>query len=97
LKFWKITRSKVFSCSWKISWVGNGNQRELVLRAVGIVARRSEDEEADQVDVGILLQELPEEADVPGRAPHDQKDADAVPDHLRTNDRELFWAIASPS
>ena len=61
---------------------GEGNERELVLRAVRIVSGRPEDEEADQVHVRVLLQELPEEAHVPrGPADH-QQDAHAVANHL---------------
>ena len=61
---------------------GEGNERELVLRAVRIVSGRPQDEEADQVDVRVLLQELPEEAHVPRGAADHQEDAYAVADHL---------------
>jgi hypothetical protein len=59
-----------------------GNERQLVLRGAGVVARRAEDEEADQVHVGIALEELAQEAHVPARPAHHQHHPDAVANYF---------------
>src|SRR5206468_5259725 len=59
-----------------------GDQGQLVLRAVRIVSRRTQDEKGYQVYIWVALEQLPQEAHVPGRPADDEQHPDAVADHF---------------
>ena len=73
------TASNVRSCSPKISATGNGMSERSSCEP-GWSAFGAQDEEADEVDVRILLQEPAQEADVPARPARHQQHPHAVAD-----------------